>query len=63
MFTNFAAEEKTDLNTIAGQNVKLDFILKPAGSSVVTVVVSAADAAQVDTTTTVVGGTRDHARS
>jgi len=27
-FTNFAAEEKTDLNTIAGQNVKLDFIIK-----------------------------------
>ena len=57
VFTNFAAEEKTDLNTIAGQNVKLDFILKPAGISVVTVVVSAADAAQVDTTRTVVGGT------
>src|SRR2546421_2845939 len=26
-FTNFAAEEKTGLITIAGQNVKLDFIL------------------------------------
>src|ERR1700682_6191789 len=24
-FTNFAAEEKTDLNTLAGQNVTLDF--------------------------------------
>lgn len=56
-FTNFGAEEKTDLNTIAGQNVKLDFILKPAGISATTVVVSAADAPQVDTTRTVVGGT------
>ena len=56
-FTNFAAEERTDLNTIAGQNVKLDFMLKPAGIAVSTVVVSAADAAQVDTTRTVVGGT------
>src|SRR6266571_9461316 len=24
-FTNFAAEEKTDLTTVAGQNVQLDF--------------------------------------
>src|SRR2546427_12890449 len=30
-FTNFATEEKTDLTTVAGQNVKLDFTLKPAG--------------------------------
>lgn len=56
-FTNFATEEKTGLTTIAGQNVKLDFILKPAGVTAGTVVVSAADAPQVDTTRTVVGGT------
>src|SRR5438067_13335754 len=28
-FTNFAIEEKTDLTTVAGQNVQLDFTLKP----------------------------------
>ena len=56
-FTNFAAEEKTDLTTIAGQNVQLDFALKPASVTAETVVVSAADAPEVDTTRTVVGGT------
>src|SRR5882724_1577404 len=56
-FTNFATEEKTDLTTIAGQNVKLDFVLKPASISAATVIVSAADAPRVDTTRTVVGGT------
>jgi hypothetical protein len=56
-FTNFAPEEKTDLTTIAGQNVQLDFVLKPGGVSAETVVVSAAEAPQVDTTRTVVGGT------
>src|SRR5438105_8180327 len=54
---HFAAEEKTGLTTIAGQNVKLDFILKPAGITATTVVVSAAEAPAVDTTRTVVGGT------
>lgn len=56
-FANFATEEKTDLTTIAGQNVQMDFILKPAGVTAETVVVSAAEAPQVDTTRTVVGGT------
>jgi hypothetical protein len=56
-FPNFAAEEKTDLTTISGQNVQLDFILKPAGVTAETVIVSAADAPRVDTTRTVVGGT------
>src|SRR5882724_5672416 len=56
-FTNFATEEKTDLTTIAGQNVKLDFVLKPASISAAAVIVNAADAPQVDTTRTVVGGT------
>src|SRR5205814_1763161 len=56
-FTNFATEEKTDLTTVAGQNVKLDFTLKPAGVSAETVVVSAAEAPPVDTSRTVVGGT------
>jgi hypothetical protein len=57
MFTNFAAEEKTDLKTIAGQNVKLDFVLKPAVITAGAVVVSVAETPQVDTTRTIVGGT------
>lgn len=56
-FTNFAAEEKTNLSTIAAQNVQLNFMLTPAGVSAEAVVVSAADTAQVDTTRTIVGGT------
>src|SRR5712692_3933787 len=56
-FTNFATEEKTELTTVAGQNVQLDFTLKPAGVAAETVVVSAAEAPQVDTSRTVVGGT------
>jgi hypothetical protein len=56
-FTNFAMEEKTDLTTIAGQNVQIDFTLKPAGISAEAVIISAAEAPQIDTTRTVVGGT------
>ncbi len=56
-FTGFAAEEKTDLTTLAGQNVQLDFTLKPAGVTAEAVIVSAAEAPQVDTTRTIVGGT------
>jgi hypothetical protein len=56
-FTNFAPQEKTDLAAIAGQNVQLNFVLKPATVTAETVVVSAADTPQVDTTRTVVGGT------
>src|SRR6266436_1446914 len=56
-FTNFAAEEKSDLNPLAGQNVTLDFVLKPAAINATAVVVSIAEAPQVDTTRTIVGGT------
>ena len=56
-FTNFAAEEKTNLMTIAAQNVQLNFILKPAGVIADAVVVRAVDSVQVDTTRTIVGGT------
>jgi hypothetical protein len=56
-FTNFAIEEKTDLTTIAGQNVQLDFVLKPATVTAEAVIVSAAEPPQVDTSRTVVGGT------
>jgi len=56
-FTNFAAEEKGDLNTLAGQNVTLDFVLKPGAITATAAVVSVAEAPQVDTTRTIVGGT------
>jgi hypothetical protein len=56
-FRNFATEEKTDLATVAGQNVQLDFTLKPAGVTAETVVVTRANVPEVDTTGTVVGGT------
>ena len=56
-FANFATEEKTDLATIAGQNVQLDFTLKPAGVTAETVVVTQASVPEVDTSRTVVGGT------
>jgi carboxypeptidase family protein len=56
-FTNFAAEEKTNLTTIAGQNVQLDFTLRPADVTAETVVVTPTNAPEVDTTRTVVGGT------
>jgi hypothetical protein len=53
----FAVEEKRDLRTVAGQNVQLNFTLKPAAVTAEQVVVSEADAPAVDTTRTVVGGT------
>src|SRR5437016_9640218 len=56
-FTNFATEEKTNLTTIAAQNVHLDFVLKPAVVTVEAVIVVDASGTQVDTTRTVVGGT------
>ncbi|MGZ5481883.1 MAG: carboxypeptidase regulatory-like domain-containing protein, partial [Pyrinomonadaceae bacterium] len=56
-FANFATEEKTDLAAVAGQNVQLDFTLKPAGVTAETVVVTQASVPEVDTSRTVVGGT------
>ncbi len=53
----FATEEKTNLTTIAGQNVQLDFVMRPADVTATQVVVSEADTPAVDTTRTVVGGT------
>jgi hypothetical protein len=55
--SGFATEEKTSLVTIAGQNVQLDFTMRPADVTATQVVVSEADAPAVDTTRTVVGGT------
>lgn len=56
-FINFAAEEKTNLATVAGQNVQLDFILRPPEVTTDAVVIAAAEIPAVDTTRTVVGGT------
>jgi len=53
----FAAEERTGLVTLAGQNVRLDFVLRAAGPEAGETVVSAGDAPPVDTTRTVAGGT------
>ncbi len=52
----FATQEKTDVLLIAGRNVQLDVVLVP-GVIAETVVISAADAARIDTTRTVVGAT------
>jgi hypothetical protein len=53
----FATEEKTNLVTIAGQNVQLDFALRPADVTAEQVIVNEAETSAVDTTRTVVGGT------
>jgi hypothetical protein len=56
-FQGFATEEKTNLTTVAGDNVRLDFTLRPAAVTAEQVVESEADEPPVDTTRTVVGGT------
>ena len=53
----FAAEERRGVATIAGQSVRLDFVLRPAALAAEAVVVSEADAPPVDTARVVVGGT------
>jgi hypothetical protein len=53
----FADAERTELATVAGQSVRLDFRLRPAGVSAEQTVLSDVDARPVDTTRTVVGGT------
>jgi hypothetical protein len=52
----FATQERADVQTIAGQSVRLDFKLKPAGVSAEQTIVSDAEAPAVDTTRTVTGG-------
>ena len=56
-FTNFATEEKTELTTVAGQNVQLDITLRPAGVTASAIVVTQTETPAVDITRTVVGGT------
>lgn len=53
----FTAEERSNLRIIAGQNVRLDFTLRPAGVIADETIVSETDAPPVDTTRTIVGGT------
>lgn len=53
----FAAEERRELSTLAGQTLRLDFTLRPASITTEQTVVSDADAPLVDTTRTVAGGT------
>jgi hypothetical protein len=54
----FAVQEKTNLETVAGQNVQLDFNLAPAGVSAEQIItLEGENEPVVDTTRTVVGGT------
>lgn len=53
----FGIREKTNLITVAGQNVQLDFSLSPAGVRAEQTVTIEDDSSPVDTTRTVVGGT------
>ena len=52
----FAAQERREVQTNAGQTVRLDFTLRPASVAAEQTVVSYADAPLVDTTRTVTGG-------
>ena len=53
----FADEERAGLETIAGQNLRLDFTLRPARIVAEQTVLSDAAPARIDTTRTVTGGT------
>ena len=53
----FAAEERREISAVAGQAVRIDFKLGPAGVSAEQTVLSDAGAPAVDTTRTVTGGT------
>jgi hypothetical protein len=56
-FEGFAVEERRDVTTVAGQNVRLDFTLRPAGVSAELTITAEGSAPAVDTARTVVGGT------
>jgi hypothetical protein len=53
----FAAVAHNNLTTIAGQHLRLDFVLLPAGVTAEQTVLAEADAGTLDTTRTVVGHT------
>lgn len=52
----FAAEEVREVRTLAGQSVRLDFTLRPAGVAAEQTVSGEADAPALDVTRTVTGG-------
>src|SRR5215207_5992183 len=52
----FAAAERRDVLTLAGQSARIDFTLRPAALAAEQTVVSDADAPVIDTTRTVAGG-------
>jgi hypothetical protein len=56
-FAGFRAEEKRDLQTLAGQQVQLDFTLRPADVVTEQTVLAEAQAQLIDTARTIVGGT------
>jgi hypothetical protein len=53
----FAVEERVNVSAVAGQNVRLDFTLRPAGVAAELTVTAESNAAVVDTARTVTGGT------
>ncbi|HKG13533.1 MAG TPA: TonB-dependent receptor, partial [Pyrinomonadaceae bacterium] len=53
----FSAGVRADVQTLAGQSVRLDFRLRPAGVSVEQTIVSESEVPVIDTTRTVTGGT------
>lgn len=53
----FAAETRAGVAAVAGRSVRLDFTLRPASVTAEQTVTAAADAALIDTTRTVTGGT------
>lgn len=55
--TGFGAKEKANLETLAGQNVQLDFALAPSDVRAEQTVTIEDDSTTVDTTRTIVGGT------
>ncbi|HYH85887.1 MAG TPA: carboxypeptidase-like regulatory domain-containing protein, partial [Pyrinomonadaceae bacterium] len=57
MRAGFADAERMGLETVAGQSVRLDFTLRPAGVVAEQVVVSGTSTPLVDATRTVTGGT------
>jgi hypothetical protein len=61
----FAVEARKGLTTVAGQNVRLDFVLRPTGVTAEQTIVSETDTGAVDMTRTVVGNTvtREEAES
>ena len=55
--SGFGTKENTDLETVAGQNVQLDFSLAPGDVRAEQTVTIETDTTTVDTTRTIVGGT------